>query len=200
MSEDQPQESQPSRDPQAGNENQPSWGNAYPRPEQQPPGYSQPGYSQPGQGYPPPGYGYGYPPPGQGYPPPGYGYPPPGYAPFAPQPPKHESATTAMVLGLVGTVGALACTLPVVVAPFAWHTGAKALREIDASQGALGGRSEAKAGMILGIIGTVLLVLAVAAIITLIVLSFTVDDFWSDDDLDGTTVETMVSGLAALLR
>ena len=106
--------------------------------------------------------------------PPGYGYPP--YA----QAPKHESATTALVLGLVGTAGAVACYLPVFVAPFAWFTGAKALREIDASRGALSGRSEAKAGMILGIIGTVMLLLAVSALITLIVLGFTGDGFWGD--------------------
>ena len=37
------------------------------------------------------------------------------------------------------------------------------MNRIDASQGQLGGRGMAQAGMILGIIGTVLLVLAIVA-------------------------------------
>jgi hypothetical protein len=40
--------------------------------------------------------------------------------------------------------------------------GKRAVREIDASHGRLGGRSQAQAGYILGIVGSVLLILAVA--------------------------------------
>src|SRR3954454_6406204 len=124
------EEQQPPHNPYAGTQHQPNWGNAYPPPGQQPPGY---------------------PPPGGYYPPPGYAYPQ--YI----QAPKHQSATTALILGIVGLVGGLACWLPILVAPFAWFTGAKAMREIDASNGMVSGRSEAKAGMVLGIIGTVIL-------------------------------------------
>ena len=76
-----------------------------------------------------------------------YGTPPQ----FAPPPPNHPQATTALVLGILGLV---VCG---VLAPFAWSTGAKAVREIDASGGQWGGRSEANAGRICGIVGTVLL-------------------------------------------
>lgn len=136
---------------------QPNWGSAYPPP---------PGAPQPGS-YPPPGY------PQQ----PG-GYQQPSY--YAYGPPKHPSATTAMVLGIIAIAGGFLCYLPIFAAPFAWFVGAKAVREIDASKGALSGRGEASAGKILGIIGTVLLVLALLAIIALVVLTFTVDDFWGD--------------------
>lgn len=123
-----------------------------------------------------PTWGSAYPPPT-----PGSGFPSPqGYYPYGP-PPKHQNATTAMVLGIVGLAGAFICGLPVVMAPFAWYMGAKAEKEIDASRGTLSGRGEATAGKVLGIIGTVLLVLAVVAIVALIVLTLTVDDFWDDD-------------------
>ena len=62
---------------------------------------------------------------------------------------------TALILGIVGLV---CCSI---AAPFAWSIGGKAVKEIDASGGRLGGRGQAQAGKILGIIGTVLLVLGV---------------------------------------
>jgi hypothetical protein len=65
----------------------------------------------------------------------------------------HPKGTTALVLGILGVV---CCSF---AAPFAWMTGKKAVTEIDASGGRLGGRGKAQAGYILGIIGTVLLVL-----------------------------------------
>ncbi len=133
-----------------------------------------------------PTWGSAYPPPtpGGGFP------PPPGAYAYAPR--KHNDATTAMVLGIVAVSGAFICAVPVLMAPFAWYMGAKAEREIDASNGALAGRGEASAGKILGIIGTVLLVLAIAAIVVLVVLSFTVDGFW-DDDYD--TYDSVLGGL-----
>ena len=53
--------------------------------------------------------------------------------------------------------------LLLIVSPVAWVLGAKAVREIDASPGRYGGRDRAQAGKIMGIIGTVLLVLGVLA-------------------------------------
>jgi hypothetical protein len=119
----------------------------------------------------------GYPPqPGQ---PPPYAYPPgpggvPGqmpYAAFSPVLPAHPQSTLAMVLGLIGVLGALfACGLTLVLSPFAWALGHNALKEIRASQGRLGGESQARTGMITGIIGTILLVLAVLAVVAFVVL------------------------------
>ena len=105
-------------------------------------------------GQPPPGYGP--PPPGYGPPPPGYGPPPPGYGYGAPD---HPKATTSLVLGILGVV------LCQVISPFAWVTGKRTLNEIDASQGQWGGRGQAQAGYILGIVGTVLLGLGAAFLV-----------------------------------
>jgi hypothetical protein len=119
-----------------------------PQGPQQPP-YGQPQYGQPQYGQ--PEYGqpeYGQPPYGQPQ-----GSPPVGYAP------DHPKATTSMVLGILGIV---LCGL---IAPFAWRIGKRTMNEIDASNGQLGGRGTAQAGYIMGIIGTVLLALAVLATI-----------------------------------
>lgn len=147
-----------------------------PPPGEQPPPANQPNW---GSAYPPP-------PPGA--------YPPPGYNPYL-TPPKHPQATTSMVLGIVSVAAGLMCWLPLLISPVAWIMGAKAVRDIDASRGAQSGRSEAVAGKVLGIIGTVLLILGIAAIVLLIVLSFTIDDFWSDENWsdDGSWDETSAS-------
>src|SRR3954467_7957719 len=74
-------------------------------------------------------------------------YPPP--PPFRPQ--DHPQTTTILILGILGLIG---CG---VLGPFAWSMGNKALREIDASNGQLGGRDTVNVGRILGIIATILL-------------------------------------------
>ena len=77
-----------------------------------------------------------------------------------------------MILGIVGLVGALMfCGLPLVVSPFAWALGRNALKDIEASQGRLGGESQARAGMVMGIIGTVLAILALIGILIVIVVA-----------------------------
>lgn len=70
---------------------------------------------------------------------------------YAPQPPSHPQATTVLILGILGLV------LCQIIAPVAWVMGKRVVREIDASQGQYVGRSEAQAGTIMGIIGSVLL-------------------------------------------
>lgn len=126
------------------------WGN----PQPFDPGMPNGGPEQPGPA------GYGYPPP-QPYPGAGVPYPPPypggypGYPPVGYPPPEHPQAVTAMVLGILGLV---CCG---VASPFAIWTGRKAMNDIDASGGRVGGRGQAQAGFIMGIIGTVLWVLAV---------------------------------------
>jgi hypothetical protein len=107
----------------------------------QPPYGQQPGYGQYGQPYPPPGF------------------PPGGYVQ------DHPKATTSMVLGILGVV---ICSF---VAPFAWRVGKRTLDEIDRSNGQLGGRGQAQAGYVLGIIGTVLLGLALLFVVLVVVLA-----------------------------
>lgn len=120
------------------------------------------------------------PPPPQQPPPYGYGQP------YRPPAPKHPSATTAMVLGIIGLVGILSCGgVTLVLSPFAWAIGSKAVKEIDAAPaGTVGGRDEANSGRIMGIIGTVLLILAVLAVLAFVVLIVAVG---SDSSFDSDT-------------
>lgn len=128
-----------------------------------------PPYGQPQT--PPP---FGQPPPlpaGQaGYPAPAYGTAPqPGYG--APVLANHPSATTAMVLSIIGLAGIAFCGgITLVLSPFAWRMGAKAVKEIDASPGAYGGRDQANAARIMGIIGTALLALGFVLLLGLFAL------------------------------
>jgi hypothetical protein len=84
---------------------------------------------------------------------------PVGYAP------DHPRSTTVLVLGILGIV---ACGI---IAPFAWSMGRKTLAEIDASQGAIGGRGAANAGYVLGIIGSILLALGLIAMVFVAILT-----------------------------
>lgn len=132
-----------------------------------PPPYGQPGtYGQPAYGQSP----YGQPPLGQppyGQPP--YGQPPYGQAPPMPQP--SGTATAALILGvasffmcpLIGSVGAIVL-------------GEQAKKEIDASNGWVTGRSSAQAGVILGWIGVVLVLLGIALFV---VAAAAIDWNWS---------------------
>jgi hypothetical protein len=118
-----------------------------------PPPYPQPGYQQPG--YPPPGY--------QGYPPPGwYGGPP------LVRLPDHPKATTALVLGIIALLGGFTCYLPLLLGPWAWVFGRRAVKDIDAQPGRYDGRGQALAGYILGVVATVLLILGLVALIAFI--------------------------------
>jgi hypothetical protein len=79
-----------------------------------------------------------------------------------PSPPKHPDAVTVLVLGVIA-VAALPLT-----GPFAWLIGARARREIDENPGRWSGQDEIKVGYVLGIVGTVLLALAVLAMAVLV--------------------------------
>ncbi len=68
-----------------------------------------------------------------------------------------------MITGIVSLVLACGYGVGLLASPVAWYLGKSSMNRIDASQGQLGGRGMAQAGMILGIIGTVLLVLAIVA-------------------------------------
>ena len=98
--------------------------------------------------------------------PPQQGYPHQGYPQVPPEPPATSKATLALVLGIVGlTICPGAASIP------AWIIGHEAVKEIDASNGTLGGRSMAFAGKVTGIIGTVLGVLGVLAIAAIFAIS-----------------------------
>ncbi|MGH9465341.1 MAG: DUF4190 domain-containing protein [Thermoanaerobaculia bacterium] len=62
--------------------------------------------------------------------------------------------TTILVLGIVGVVCCQLC------APFAWYMGSAELKRIAAGQAPASGESSARVGKILGIIGSVLMVLS----------------------------------------
>lgn len=89
---------------------------------------------------------------------------PPAPPPFSAPRPDHPQTTTILILGICGLV------LCQVLGPFAWSMGNKALREIDASQGQLGGRDTVNVGRILGIVATALLLLGILAVLFFVVL------------------------------
>jgi hypothetical protein len=155
-----------------------SWG---PPPAQQQPyaqGYPQTPFPQADQ---PQGQPYGQP-AGQAYGQQPYGAYPGGPAPYQPSPvpipthllppPDHPRAMTSMILGAVGLFIGLSTGIGFLLSPFAWAIGSGALKEIEASQGRVGGASAARAGKIMGIVGTVLLGLGVLALAGLIAVLF----------------------------
>ena len=119
---------------------------------------------QPYGGPPPPPPVPGVPPPYASGPPVPYPYPSPYVGQLS-----HQGATTAMWLGIVSVaslaLGLFCCvTFPLVLcAPFAWGVGSRAKKAIDAQPGVYSNRSQAQAGVVMGIIGTVLGSLAIVA-------------------------------------
>lgn len=106
-----------------------------------PPGYGQAPQGQPGYGQP----AYGQPAYGQpAYGPPGYGY--------AAPPRNSGKATWAMITGIVSIV---LCYLGIFVGPVAIVLAVMAKKDIKLSNGAQTGEGMATAGLVTGIIGTV---------------------------------------------
>ncbi|WP_225726046.1 MULTISPECIES: DUF4190 domain-containing protein [unclassified Nocardia] len=103
-------------------------------------------------------------PPQQPYGP--YGQQPYGYPAYYQRPPDHPQTTTIMILGILGVVMCQA------LSPIAWVMGRRALAEIDASGGAIGGRSNVQIGYICGIIGTILLILFAVLMVAAFALPF----------------------------
>ena len=98
---------------------------------------------------------------------PAYGQP---YPPYPVAPPNHGGALASMVVGIVGLVLACAYGFGLLASPVAWYLGSKSMKEIDASQGRLGGRGMAQAGKIMGIIGTVLLAILLVVVMVGVIL------------------------------
>ncbi|MEU1995834.1 DUF4190 domain-containing protein [Nocardia gamkensis] len=89
-----------------------------------------------------------------------YGYP--AYGAYGPQ--DHPRATTILILGILSLV------LCQFIGPVAWVMGKRALNEIDASGGTIGGRGNVNAGYICGIIATALMCLTLLFLLLLLVL------------------------------
>lgn len=79
--------------------------------------------------------------------------------PGAPPPPASTSTSGPALWSLIlGIVSIVCCSL---VGPIAWYIGSKEVKAVDAGMSPANNRGFAFAGMILGIVGTVLLALAV---------------------------------------
>ncbi|MEV6281442.1 DUF4190 domain-containing protein [Kribbella sp. NPDC051770] len=77
----------------------------------------------------------------------------------------NSNATVALVLGLIPFITGL-----FILSPFAWWKGNQAVAEIDAAPGVYNNRGMAVAGRITGIVGTVLLILAILFGIAMVLL------------------------------
>lgn len=139
------------------------------------------GGQQYGQQYGQPGGGAAWGHPASAPSPYGYGPGPGGYGwPGAPLP--NGKSVAAMVIGIISLVVVSSCWgsfIGIITSPVALGLGLSARRAAD--RGELGGRGQAVAGFVMGIVGTVLS----AIIVTVIVLMFTV----FQDDLEESDTE-----------
>ncbi|MGI9604365.1 MAG: DUF4190 domain-containing protein [Acidimicrobiales bacterium] len=123
---------------------------------------------------PPPGDGTPPPPPGQIPPPPPpappnpWGAPPGGAFPAGRYYAEASQASTAMTLGIVSLAGGVLCGVLILLAPVAWIVGQKEISAIDAGRRDPANRGQANAGRIMGIIGTVLVILGILAIVVIL--------------------------------
>ncbi|MDN5727363.1 MAG: DUF4190 domain-containing protein [Propionibacteriales bacterium] len=78
--------------------------------------------------------------------------------------PPHPRATLILVLGIIGV------TVFNVLSPFAWFMGSKALKEIDSSGGVHTDRGQVVAGKVMGIVGSVFLILWTLYFVFMIIL------------------------------
>ena len=79
--------------------------------------------------------------------------------------PDHPRATAAFAVGIVSLLGAV-LVLPAALGPLACYLGVSARRSIDREPHRWGGRGQATAGLVMGIIASgVLVVLAVASLV-----------------------------------
>ncbi|EFQ82281.1 hypothetical protein HMPREF0063_12443, partial [Aeromicrobium marinum DSM 15272] len=83
--------------------------------------------------------------------------------PIAPRLPEPPRSSASLVLGLVALAGGAVLVVPLLAAPIAWYLAACAIRDAERQPERWGPAGQARAGRILGIVGTVLLGLAVLA-------------------------------------
>jgi hypothetical protein len=82
----------------------------------------------------------------------------------------HPNATSAMVFGILGVVFGLTCGIGGLLGIPGIVQGRRAREEIDTQPGRYGGRSQAVAGIVTGIIGVVIAALAIVLVVVVIIL------------------------------
>jgi hypothetical protein len=78
--------------------------------------------------------------------------------------PKAPGATLSLVLGIISVAGVFVL-LPVFLGPLAWYHGAAAVRRVEREPSRWSGRGEAQAGRVLGIVGSVLMMLVLGVLL-----------------------------------
>ena len=89
--------------------------------------------------------------------------------------PEASQSTAILVLGILGLI------ICQVLSPIAWYMGNQELTGIDTGRRDPTGRSTANAGRILGIIGTVFLIIGVVALFGLLVVALVITESASED-------------------
>lgn len=110
-------------------------------------------------------------------PPPGYGAPGDPGSGYAGPPRNSSKAVAALVVGIISPLLGLCCAVVGLVGIVAIVLGRSAQKEIAASNGALTGEGMAKAGFVLGIIGTVVAVVMTILNVALLLMGDTTLDF-----------------------
>ena len=95
--------------------------------------------------------------------------------PFEAAPRAHPRASAILLFGILGV------TIVPVLGPVAWALGRSALREIDAAPMRYTNRSTVLAGMVLGIVATVLLIAGLVLVVTIIIWATTGDGIKQHD-------------------
>lgn len=96
---------------------------------------------------------------------------------YAAQPPTDGMGIAAFIIGIVALTLSCAYGITLLLSPVALFMGRSAMKRVDRSEGRLGGRGFAQAGFIMGIVGTVLLVLSIVAVVAFLGLVFGTDCF-----------------------
>lgn len=105
------------------------------------------------------------------------GYQPYGQAGFGPVAQSNGKATTAMILGIVGLALLPCYGVPTLfLAPIAFFLGRSSQKEIDASPGSWSNGGMAKAGWIMGLIGSILVLLFAIFVAAVLIWAASVDD------------------------
>ena len=105
------------------------------------------------------------------------GYQPYGQPGFGPIAQSNGKATTAMVLGIIGLALLPCYGIPTLfLSPTAYFIGRSSQKEIDANPGSWSNAGMAKAGWIMGLIGSILVLLFIIAIVGLVIWAGSVDD------------------------
>jgi hypothetical protein len=90
---------------------------------------------------------------------------PPFPPPAVPARPSAPGANPSMVLGIIAVGGLFVLVVPVFLAPLAWYHGLAASRRIEREPGRYTGAGQARAGIVLGMIGCGLMVVLLGVLL-----------------------------------